>query len=57
MSSGLPPHREAFEGAEEGEYRLRATGEVVVNPDLFAKFRIRPAQGARGKDTSLGERV
>jgi RNase P/RNase MRP subunit p29 len=36
----LPPILEAFEPAEPGEYRLRSTGEVVVDPDVLAKFRI-----------------
>jgi RNase P/RNase MRP subunit p29 len=36
----LPPIWEAFEPAEPGEYRLQSTGEVVVNPDVLAKFRI-----------------
>ena len=38
----LPPAREAFEPAAEGEYRLRQTGEVVVNPDLIATWTIEP---------------
>src|SRR4051794_18390118 len=29
----LPYDFESFEPAEPGEYRLRSTGEVVVNPD------------------------
>jgi hypothetical protein len=36
----LPPILEAFEPAEPGEYRLRGSGEVVVDPDLLAKFKI-----------------
>jgi hypothetical protein len=40
----LPPIWEAFEPAEPGEYRLRSTGEVVVDPEVLAKFRVsRPA--------------
>jgi hypothetical protein len=38
----LPPAREAFEPAAEGEYRLRGTGEVVVDPDLIATWTIGP---------------
>jgi hypothetical protein len=30
----LPPDIESLTPAPEGEYRLRATGEVVLNPDL-----------------------
>jgi hypothetical protein len=29
----LPPHLDAFRPAPPGEYRLKATGEVVVDPD------------------------
>ena len=36
----LPPALEAFEPAEPGEYRLRTTGEVVVDPDLLASWTI-----------------
>ena len=36
----LPPILEAFEPAQSGEYTLRTTGEVVVNPDLLATFEI-----------------
>ena len=31
----LPPQ---LQEAEPGEYRLRATGEVVVDPDYFARW-------------------
>src|SRR5262245_54271512 len=36
----LPPEWERFEPADPGEYRLRSTGEVVVNPDLLASWTI-----------------
>jgi hypothetical protein len=36
----LPPYPEGFEPAEPGEYTLRSTGEVVVNPDLLGSFTI-----------------
>ena len=36
----LPPALEAFDEAEPGEYRLRDTGEVVVNPELIASWTI-----------------
>src|SRR5688572_32819086 len=43
----LPPDLESFEPAQPGEYRLRTTGEVVVNPDLLASWTIRaPAEDA-----------
>jgi hypothetical protein len=42
----LPPDLESFEEAEEGEYRLRQTGEVVINPDLLAVWTITPDSGS-----------
>ncbi len=40
----LPPDLDAIKPASPGEYRLRSTGEVVVNPDLLATWTItRPA--------------
>ncbi len=41
----LPPHRASFQEAEKGEYQLRETGEVVVDPDLLATWTIRPGPG------------
>lgn len=41
----LPPHLESFQDAEEGDYRLRETGEIVSDPDLVATFSIRPGPG------------
>ena len=38
----FPPQPELFEEADPGEYRLRATGEVVVDPDLLASWTVRP---------------
>jgi replicative superfamily II helicase len=35
----FPPE---FEPAEEGEYQLRATGEVVTNPDFLATWTVAP---------------
>jgi hypothetical protein len=32
----LPPHVAAFSLAAPGDCRLRSTGEVVANPDLFS---------------------
>lgn len=40
----LPPFVNELEEAPPGEYKLRSTGEVVVNPDLIGHFkRISPA--------------
>jgi hypothetical protein len=36
----LPPDIAAFQTAEPGEYRLRSTGETVVNPDYIATWII-----------------
>jgi hypothetical protein len=36
----LPPDLRAFEPAVPGEYRLRSTGEVVVDPDLLANWTV-----------------
>jgi hypothetical protein len=34
----LPPALEWYKQAAPGEYRLRSTGQVVVNPDFLATF-------------------
>lgn len=34
----LPPFANELEIALPGEYKLRSTGEVVVNPDLLGRF-------------------
>ena len=36
----LPPHLEAIEPAEPGEYRLRSTGEVVIDPDFTTSWNV-----------------
>ena len=36
----LPPDLRAFADAPRGEYRLRSTGEVVVDPDITATWTI-----------------
>jgi hypothetical protein len=38
----LPLDREAFRPAEPGEYRLRTTGEVVVDPTWLTTWTISP---------------
>jgi hypothetical protein len=35
----LPPSTESFTLAPKGEYRLRGTGEVVVDPDYTTEWR------------------
>jgi hypothetical protein len=36
----LPPDTRTIEVAASGEYRLRATGEVVCNPDFTVMFTL-----------------
>jgi hypothetical protein len=36
----LPPDLEPFQPAPEGDYTLRATGEVITDPDLLATWTI-----------------
>jgi hypothetical protein len=38
----VPLDREAFRPADPGEYRLRSTGEVVVDPTWLATWTVRP---------------
>ena len=37
----VPPDLRAFADAAPGEYRLRSTGEVVVDPDVTATWAIK----------------
>jgi hypothetical protein len=36
----LPPALESFKAAEPGEYRLRGSGQVIVDPDLISTWTI-----------------
>ena len=36
----LPPDLSAFQKAQPGEYRLRTTGEVVINPDYLSVWTV-----------------
>ena len=36
----LPPDLNSLHAAPKGEYRLRATGEIVVDPDLLTTWTI-----------------
>ncbi len=36
----LPPDPQAFRPAEPGEYRLRSSGEVVVDPDFLSTWTV-----------------
>jgi hypothetical protein len=39
-SYSLPPDLRSVISAKPGEYTLRATGEVLINPDFLANFTI-----------------
>lgn len=41
----LPPAPEAFSPAPPGEYRLRSTGETVVDPDFLATWTVDHGDG------------
>ncbi len=38
----LPAEPAAFERASPGEYRLRSTGEVVIDPDYLTSWTVTP---------------
>jgi hypothetical protein len=40
----LPPDLRPWKPAPEGEYRLRSTGEVVVDPDYITNWRVTSGQ-------------
>jgi hypothetical protein len=40
----LPPVPDAYDIADPGEYRLRSTGEVVVDPDFVTTWTVRPPE-------------
>lgn len=42
----LPPDLSRLEVASPGEYRLKSTGEVVVDPDYLATWTIYPARAS-----------
>lgn len=48
MQSGemltLPPDLRSTKVAKPGEYRLRSTGEIVINPDYLATWNVNRAQ-------------
>jgi ketosteroid isomerase-like protein len=43
----LPPDLRAFKEAAPGEYRLRSTGEIVVDPDYLATWTITKSASSR----------
>ncbi|MCA0419623.1 MAG: hypothetical protein LCH80_12995 [Proteobacteria bacterium] len=38
----LPPDTRNFQAAPPGEYRLKSTGEVVIDPDFTSTWTINP---------------
>jgi hypothetical protein len=36
----VPPHLGAFQLADPGQYKLRLTGEVVIDPDMVSSWTI-----------------
>ena len=42
----LPPNLDAFREARPGVYRLRSTGEEIVDPDLTTVWTIREPEGS-----------
>jgi hypothetical protein len=40
----LPPDLRPWQSAPPGEYRLRSTGEVVIDPDFIANWRVTPGK-------------
>jgi hypothetical protein len=46
----LPPDTRSFQRAGSGEYRLRSTGETVMNPDFTVTFSIRRQGRVQGSD-------
>ena len=36
----LPPDTRPFQPADKGEYRLRSTGQVVIDPDYICTYSI-----------------
>ena len=53
----LPPEPSAFMRAKPGLYRLRATGEVVVDPDFTSSWTVHaPAPGEHPQDDDSEEK-
>lgn len=48
----LPPDLSRLEPAEPGEYRLKTTGEVVLDPDLVVMWTLYP-KGYEGGGSSI----
>jgi hypothetical protein len=40
----LPPDLRSFRQAAPGEYRLRSTGEVVIDPDYITDWTVTPGK-------------
>ncbi|MET3667837.1 hypothetical protein [Caulobacter sp. 1776] len=46
----LPPDPRGFQPAEPGEYRLRETGETIVDPDLLSTWTLHAPEAANDED-------
>ena len=47
----LPPDLASFHKAQPGQYRLRTTGEVVVNPDYLCTWTVQePSPSEKSKE-------
>lgn len=45
----VPPDMNGFYPAEPGEYRLKTTGEIVVNPDFTSEWTLNVKQYAKSR--------
>ena len=36
----LPPDRSAIQPADKGEYRLRSSGKIVIDPDYLCSYTV-----------------
>lgn len=46
----LPPDIRGFSIAEPGEYRLRSTGEVIVDPDILSTWTVHSSTDKRNAE-------
>ena len=46
----VPPDLSRLEPAAPGKYRLKASGEVVVDPDFLSTWTVYPPKNAAGDD-------
>lgn len=46
----VPPDLSRLESAEPGNYRLKGSGEVVVNPDFLSTWTVYPPDGSKSEE-------